>query len=409
MKKILIMVVLGAGSVACAADKWFELKDFGPVTQRVAVTVENPADVRNEAAVVDLKMSDIRQVLPDAKRDQIVVVDPKTKPAPREAANLNFVPFQVSHGELIFVLPLGAHEKKTVYLYTAPQRLDIPGFPAQTGYDSRKAYRSFENEFVAYRIETGPGANTTGMSIDCWGKTKKGRGLRNVEAYQGVGEGYHKMSYWGMDILKVGQSPGIAGLYIVSGDQMAHPEFPTEFVDPVFVGPVETRLRVTGPVTLNGKTYNITRILELLANDRTIHDTVTISGDDLSNVELGMGIRNFPNEKWTEDPKAGYAMVAGDANQPGYKAVAISATFDPAEFDRIIPLKDEENGGHVYVFHGKAEDNSLSFHEHRLTMIWDQDGQINNAAGLQKACERWTAVREQPAKITLGEKAETRP
>jgi hypothetical protein len=282
--------------------------------------------------------------------------------------------------------------------------LNLPGFPAKSGYDARKAYHSFENWYVAFRIETGPGANTNGMSIDCWGKTKAGLGLRNVEAYQMRGESYHKMHYWGMDILKVGQSSGIGGLYLISGDKMAQPTYVTEFVDPVFVGSVETRLRCTGPVTLNGKTYQLTRTLNLIGDDRTIHDTVQIDGDDLSDVQLGMGIRNFPNETWTEDPKVGYGMVAGDANQPGYKSVAISTTFSPSEYVKTIPLTDVENGGHIYVFNPTTRtDHSLVFGEHRLTMIWDQDGQINNANDLHKAVVRWATLRDQPVKFTLGQ------
>jgi hypothetical protein len=407
MKKM-AAILFCLGTIASAQDKWFTLQDFGPVTQRLAITVENPSDVPYDAAWVDIReLNGLKSLLPDAADGHIVVVDPSAKPAPRESANLNFVPFQVSNDELIFDLPLAAHQKKLLYFYTAPQRLNIPGFPAETGYDSRKAYRSFENDFVAFRIETGPGANTTGMAIDCWGKTKRGIGLRNVEAYQG-GK-YHAPEYWGMDILGVGKSSGIGGLYIVSGNQMARPSYATEFVDPVFIGPIETRLRVTGPVTLNGKTYQLTRILNLVANDRTIHDIVSITGDDLSGIELGLGIRNFPNETWTEDPKAGYAMVAGDANQKGYKSVAISTTFYPGEFDRIIPLPDQVNGGHVYVFRAPAHGKTMSFGEHRLTMIWDRDGQINNAADLHKALERWAAQRDHPIKITLGDKAEVAP
>jgi hypothetical protein len=402
-------ILLCAASIGLAKDKWFELADFGPVTQRLSVTLENPSDVPCDAACVDIReLSGFKSWLADAADGHIVVVDPSAKPSPRESANLNFVPFQVSNDELIFEAPpLASHQKKLLYFYTAPQRLNIPGFPAKTGFDSRKAYRSFENEFVAFRIETGPGANTTGMAIDCWGKTKRGIGLRNVEAYQG--ENYHKPNYWGMDILGVGKSPGIGGLYVVAGNQMAHPSYATEFVDCVFTGPVATRLRVTGAVRLNGKMYHVTRILNVFANDRTIHDVVSITGDDLSGIELGLGIRNFPNQTWTEDPKAGYAMVAGDANQAGYKSVAISTTFYPGEFDRIIPLPDDKNGGHVYVFHASDRSHGLSFGEHRLTMIWDRDGQINNAGDLHKALVHWAAERDHPVQITLGNKAESHP
>src|SRR5436190_1478470 len=80
----------------------------------------------------------------DAKAGQIAVVPaaaPAKAPA-RDAADLNFQPFQINHGQLTFAVPLAAHEKKQLFLYTAPSRLNLPGFPPKTGYDNRHAYRS---------------------------------------------------------------------------------------------------------------------------------------------------------------------------------------------------------------------------------------------------------------------------
>src|SRR3954463_2492613 len=113
MKKILIAAALSlaASSAARAADGWFELKDFGPVSQRIAVTIENPADVPVEAALVHLPLSDLQKTLPDAKDGQLCVVDPAAETqAKRDAADLNFVPHQVSEGTLIFAVPLKAKE-----------------------------------------------------------------------------------------------------------------------------------------------------------------------------------------------------------------------------------------------------------------------------------------------------------
>src|SRR6059058_1333063 len=125
-KFALLALVLLTCNLARAAD-WFDLKDFGPVTQRVAVTVENPADVPVEAALVHLPLGDLQKTLPDAKADQLCVVDPEHKPAKRDAADLEFVPHQVSSDTLTFAVPLEAHGKKIVHIYTAPQRLNMPG------------------------------------------------------------------------------------------------------------------------------------------------------------------------------------------------------------------------------------------------------------------------------------------
>src|SRR5947207_15657150 len=103
---VIVILLIAHPSWAADAGTWFELKDFGPLTQRVAVTVENPADVPFEAALVHLPLADLQKTLPDAKADQLCVIDPKHKPAKRDAADLEFVSSQVSNDTLIFAVPL---------------------------------------------------------------------------------------------------------------------------------------------------------------------------------------------------------------------------------------------------------------------------------------------------------------
>lgn len=413
------LLSLACSSVATAAD-WLDLKDFGPVTQRVAITVENPADVDAPAALVHVPMGQIRKVIPDAKVGQICVVDPDTKPAKREAADQNFVPFQVSAKTLIFTLPLKAHEKKTVYAYTAASPLNLPGFPAMTAYDSRHAYRSFENKYAAFRMETGPGANTTGMAIDCFGKTKKGEGLRLVELYGTGHDSYHKLNYWGVDILKVGSGPGVGGVYVLAGDQVGRPNEVSTFVDCLYQGPVETKLRVSAPVEVAGKKFSVVRYLTLVGEDRAIHDEVTIQGDDLAGVQLGFAVRDLPDCKWVEQPDKGFGFQTGKANQPNYKAVGLGVTFAPGEYVKTIELPAEgkkDAGGHMYVLKGDVKDNTLTS-RHRVFDIWDMDGQLPNGPvetpdELTPPFQSWlstgAALDQHPVQVTLGDKAESKP
>ena len=412
MRPTIVFLLIGVLSLlispADAAD-WFELKDFAPVTERVAVTIENPADVPVEAALVHLPLSELSQKISDAKADQICVVDPETNPAKRDAAELNFVPHQVSSETLIFAIPLEAKQKKQLFIYTAPQKLNMPGFPPKTAYDSRKAYRSFENNLIAYRMETGPGANTMGLGIDAFGKTKRGRGLRLVEAYEGGHDSYHKLAYWGVDILKVGYGPAIGGVYVISGNDSGRPQFATTMVECVYSGPVETLLKCTAPIDVAGRKVNLTRMYTLVGDDRTIRDEVKVEGDNLDGLTIGIGIRDLPNGKWIEKSDSGYAISAGDSNQPesGYTSVAISAVLPKGGFERIVELKDPKNAkpgfgdaGHVYVLQPQRAGNALTA-TNRLTMIWNGDGDINNAADLEKACERWAAQRDNPIKVDV--------
>ena len=411
---LLIAITLTLNAFSRAAEPWFELKEFGPLTQRAAVTVENPADAPVEAALVHIPMADLRKVLPDARTGQVCVVDPAHTPAKRDAANEEFIPHQVSQRTLIFAIPMKPKEKRTLHIYTAPQRLNMPGFPPRTAWDNRKAYRSFENNLIAYRMETGPGANTMGFGADAFGKTAKGKGLRLVEAYEGGHDSYHKLAYWGVDILKVGYGPAIGGVYVMSGDQTGRPHYATSIVDCVYSGPVETLIRCTAPVEVAGKKVTVTRLFTLVGDDRTIRDELRVEGDDLEGIEVGVGIRDLPNGKWIEKQEQGYAISAGDSNQPesGYTSVAISAVFPRSSYQKIVELDDPRkqkpgfgDGGHVYILKPDKDGNALVA-KNRLTMIWNGDGEIATTEALEEACQRWAAQRDNPIRLEVSRSAE---
>jgi len=386
-----------------ADDEWAKV-DTMKFWSRFPITVTNTSDAQIPAALVHVPLHDL-------DGSKVAVIDPATPKPKRDAADLNFVPFQVSDKTLIFSVPLKPHETKNLFGYVSDTKLNMPGFAMGTGYDSRHAYRSFENKYAAFRMETGPGANTTGLAIDLFGKTKAGIGLRLVELYQQGHDAYHNLQYWGVDILKVGEGPGMGGIYLYKGKLVGRATPDQTFVDVDYTGPVETRLRVTAPIDVAGRTYKVTRLLTLVAEDRSIRDELSIEGDGLEDLQIGLAIRDLPNCKWVEKGDAGYAYMTGDANQPHYKAVGIGCTFDPSSYVSMIPLpEDKINGGHVYVLKGKVNEGKLTS-SHRLVDVWDADGQLEKPAEkpdeLNAPLEKWitayAAERDHPIEVKVGD------
>lgn len=413
-KHLLAVLVLSmaVGPVVLGAD-WPKIEALN-FTQRLAITVENPSDVPTGAGLVHIPLAELSKSLPDAKAGQVAVIDPTTPTPKRDAADQYFVPFQTSNGTLIFSVPLKAHEKKQLFVYTTPDaKAPIPGFAMGTGYDSRHAYRSFENNYAAFRIETGPGSNTTGMSIDLFGKTAAGKGLRLAELYQNGHDSYHELQYWGVDILKVGNGPGLGGIYLYIGDQMGRPAYQTISTECLYSGPVETAIRFSAPVEVAGRKLTVSRVLTLVAEDRSIWDEVTVEGD-VSGVQIGIGVRDLPNCKWVEDPKRGIAFQTGDANQQHYKAVGLGCVFPPDQYVKTLELPNKADFGHIYVLTGKAEGGKL-VSKHRLGAIWDMDGQLPkpvNTAGELTApfaswIDAWAAQRDQPVRVEMAGQVET--
>ena len=299
----LLLVAIMSGSTLVRASDWIAVPEL-KFTQRLAITVENPSDVDTDSALAHIRVGDLAGKLPDAKDGQIAVADsepPQHKPKP-DRANEYFIPFQVNDGVLTFAAPLASREKKTLFIYTSPARLNMPGFPMKTGWDNRFAYRSFENNLMGFRLETGPGANTTGMAIDLFGKTAKGKGIRLGEIYESGHDSYHKLQYWGIDCLKLGSSPGVGGLCVIVGNQMGRPDAPNILVDCPHTGPVETVVRATSPLEVGGRKFNLTRTLTLWADERGIDDVVELKGDNLDGAQIGLGMRNLPSVRVTAVP-----------------------------------------------------------------------------------------------------------
>jgi hypothetical protein len=195
---------------------------------------------------------------------------------------------------------------------------------------------------------------------------------------------------------------------------MGRPQFATSVVDCVYTGPVETLIKCTAPVEVAGKKTTVTRMLTLVGDDRTIHDDVKVDGDNMDGLAIAIGIRDLPNGKWIEKSDPGYAISAGDSNQPesGYTSVAISAVLPKSGFEKVVELKDEKNAkpgfgdaGHAYLLKPEKSGNALVA-TNRLTMIWNGDGDISKVEDLDKACQRWAAQRDNPVKFEITKEAE---
>jgi len=383
---------------ARAAD-WLHLGDT-QFAARVPIKIDNPADADNPAAFVSADVLKLAQLMPQASAQTICVADETNE----------IVPFQVRKMEkehLQFVVPVKAKSTKTVYVYAAKDPIDVPKFQPKTSTDIRQAYRSFENEFTAFRMEVGPGANTTGMAIDLFGKTRQGQGVQLKNIYKSE---YHHRQPWGIDILKVGLGPGLGGCYIVLGDKLGRTDRYTTDFKVLYEGPVVSSVQATGPAEVEGKKFTVTRTVKCLANDRALLDQVEVkadNADDLNEIKIGLGLRDLPKQTWTEKPDAGYAFVAGDGNQAGTKKLGLGVAFDPANYVKMQEIADKNNGGHIYVFTPQNNNGTLKITD-RLLAYWDGDGWINNPQQFESALQGYGQTMKAPPQITIAKEAEKR-
>src|SRR5688572_20860847 len=223
--RLMITCALLMAAPAPAAE-WLKFKN-ADFDSRLPVTIENPSDADDPGVVVSTTYLQLQETLPSATRRNVAVADENGK----------MIPMQNATDWLTFVVPVKAKETKTVYVYQSKERFNAPKPKALTSTDIREAWRSFENEFMGFRVEVGEKAKTTGLAIDIFGKTKQGHGARLQEIYA---SDYHKLQPWGIDVMKVSHGPGLGGIYLYLGDKMGRTDAKTTHFRVHYEGPLQS-------------------------------------------------------------------------------------------------------------------------------------------------------------------------
>jgi hypothetical protein len=357
-----------------------------------SLVAHNPGELAVENVAVRVELP------PEAQPSHLLVIDEKQNPA-------RVVPFQVNNGILTSVLSIAPNEKRQLSVLVTNSPVPLPPFEQKTTVDMRDAYRSFENNLMAFRIEVGPDAKTAGLAIDVFGKTQRGRGVNLQQIY--ATPDYHSMSDWGMDILKVGEGPGLGGIYLVRGNESGRTMAEETEFEILERGPVQTVVRATAPVQMSDRTFTLVRTMTLTADDRSIDDVVEVRGEasEVKDVMVAVGLRDLPDEQRVERPESGYAFVHGTGTEGGVKIVGLGAAFDSRQF---IAMHDLPEGmGRVYLL--KPEPFSEGVRSrHRLAAFWEHDSQITTPQQFEQELHRLAQRIMTPVEASLERRGNSR-
>lgn len=362
LKNLLALTLLSSLFNFASADDWYEMGNY-PLTRRMALTIENPYPGNIPGMSVTISLEDLQKKLPGLRDDNFIIAD-----------SSGLLPFQKLEGNIIFRLPLKANEKKSIYIYASDTPLPPPAFEKKTAVDNRLQYRSFENNLMAFRTEVGPHANTSGLAVDLFGKTKEGKGLQLRRFYE---LDYHRLWKWGMDIMHIGPSPGMGGLRVFYKGKILPMEDKKSDCVKMETGSLVSSITLTVPLKADGKVAELTRKLTVFADFRAIRDEVEIKGLPdayLKDISIGIGLRNFKNETWKEVPEKGYAYECGTGNQPGVEKTGLGLVFRPESYIRT-DFVGGDDGGHFVIIHPSVENGKI-LSNHWLAAYWDKDGEI---------------------------------
>jgi len=404
-RSILFLLAASGVTASFAEDEWHTLGNYH-WDSRVRLAIENSSAQRRPCVPIPLAWRGLREHLPGARAGHVAVVNPDAVSARVGESGGTLLPFRVSEHSLTLLLSFEPKEKKDLYLYCSRKPVPTPAFEKKTATDVREAFRSFENNLMGFRMEVGPRANTTGMAIDVFGKTAKGKGLQLRRFYGFLRDQnpitYHQPSPWGMDILKVGTSPGLGEIYLFADGRMARPNAKETEWQVVHEGPTYTTVCAQAPVAIGKRNLTVIRSITVIADDRRLADLVQIKGEqpDVDGLLLGVGIRNLPDEKWTQNTELGYAFVSGTGTEQGTKEIGLGMMFDPKAYVRTETIAGE-HGAHIIVLKPQKTPPGL-VSMHSLAAYWDQDAEITTSTAFENALRSWASTSRFSLKTNFG-------
>lgn len=206
--------------------------------------------------------------------------------------------------ELVFLIDLAAHETRTVTLLPQP-----PHPPAVEKKTATNLYMGaslgWESNLIAYRTYYG--------KIDVFGKKGSFLKLRELKG------AYHQEADWGMDILHLGPSAGVGGLYlwqegraIPAMNEEGQPEN-VKIAKRVLVdGPLRSIVEVelTGLQTLRGP-FNLTRRFTIYAEGQHTEERLTLVGGEGGALLYSPGLIQIEGEQWGQGASASGNGAAG--------------------------------------------------------------------------------------------------
>ena len=164
---------------------------------------------------------------------------------------------------------------------------------------------AFENSHIAFRCYS------DGWGLDVFGKTERGKRLSLRNFFQleppSVSD-YHHFHEIGMDILNLGDTPGLGGAVFVVQGQRYIPSFKQSHWQILTHGGQTCCVMVSAPIKIGDRTLVAQRLLTLHASDRFIEDQLQLLGDQaiVSQCQMGVGLTKFKDGRVVLDRQNGF-------------------------------------------------------------------------------------------------------
>ncbi|MDW7693458.1 DUF4861 domain-containing protein [Flammeovirgaceae bacterium SG7u.111] len=296
------------------------------------LTISNDTDLVRSAEPILLSREKVVSLIGEIPAGTVPKLTEAGKDIPSQADDLDG---DGTWDELAFVVEIAANRKIDITVdYAKPE--ELPSYPVRSNIRFAKRPLNSEDktleevqheirpkdhfkgaETIYYQME-GPGWENDLVAFRMYFDPRNGKDIFGKQTAEialdvaGVDTTYHELQYWGMDILKVGNSLGAGALAIKEGDKLyrlsgcSDAEFKT-----IIEGPVRSIFVLdykNWPVGEN--MYDLQEEISIWAGQYCYESKVTVTGME-GEAELVTGIVNLHSEEMHfEEHAPGFVSIA---------------------------------------------------------------------------------------------------
>jgi hypothetical protein len=356
----------------CASD-WV-LSNFA---QRLEAEISNPSERAVDTLAV-IPVADAARIAPRFPGTLAIVVLPGTPVVgvPSQADDLDGdgVP-----DEFVFPVKLAARETRTVHIYYSVTLHDSLPWPKQVhashAFGYNRATAALESEVIGYRTYGG-------FFLDIQARSEGHPGLNNsLVGYFGS----RNPVTIGRDIIHLGDTLGLGGLYLRSGDDVYRP--PVNMPDYAHKAEVPDaphyRVITDGPVRamiearierwkIGGDEVDIRAFYSIAAGSGSVECRYRVTPLHIARTyDVGAGIRQLPQMKQAHGP--GRLALSG-TQTPDIGAIALALYYDANNADPAPALATGKDHNEAIVFRDKLAPGRAVFGRYWVAGAWSGSG-----------------------------------
>ncbi|MCG8386138.1 MAG: DUF4861 domain-containing protein [Cytophagales bacterium] len=406
--RMLCLVLLGAFIASCTTDSGMSIR------------LENTLTIERPSEPVVIKRESLGEWLATGAAGQkIVVRDEAGQAIPSQLDDLDA---DGNWDELSFQYSLPAQSKVAVKLEWLEPGANVTYDPRAHAYLGHRPTREGNFQSVDQNIRPkdhepqsqpylyqfeGPGWESDVIAYrmyfdrrngkDIFGKTKTGIFLESI----GVGENYHKLQDWGMDVLKVGNSLGAGSLAMLKNDSIYRlGETQSSEFKKIADGPVRAiiRLSYTG-WEVEGKSYDLEEVITIWGGKRWYYDKVTLKGSSADT--LITGLVNLFDIQPVEKTFSNFTILASHGKQSENQDMLGMALLAPSDRVAKVGSAPKEGEGVTFTEYMALKGAGSEYHYWFYTGWELEDEKFASQQQFMNALEEEASKLSEPIRITI--------